>query len=164
MMQLTQEKIKELFWYHADTGDFYWRKSSARSVKPWDKAGCMNHQGYIQIKINTKIEQAHRLAYLYVHGHLPKQVDHCNHNKGDNRIANLRAADNSKNSMNKGIQSNNTSGYKGVTFHKGTGKYHAKICVSGIRKSLGYFQTAEQAHDAYVKAAGELHGQFARFQ
>lgn len=163
-MELTQEKLKELFWYHADTGNFYWRKALTPRMKPWDKAGSIDGQGYVQIKVCSKVKQAHRLAYLYAYGHLPKQVGHINGNKSDNRIENLRSADNSKNSMNKGIQSNNTSGFKGVTFHKGTGKFHAKICVEGIRKSLGYFKTAEEASNAYIKAAGELHGQFARFQ
>lgn len=160
-MELTQNEVKQLLWYYPDTGCFYWRKALTPRMKPWDRAGSVDGQGYVQIKIGGKVKQAHRLAYLYVHGYLPKQIDHKNRNKDDNRICNLRAASNSQNSMNKLIQSNNTTGFKGVTFHKGTQKYNAKICVTGIRKSLGYFDTAEQAHDAYVKASANVHGEFA---
>lgn len=163
-MELTQEKIKELLWYRQETGDFYWRHAHTPRMKPWDKAGSIDGQGYVQIKIGGKVMMAHRLAWLYVHGNLPKQVDHRNMMRSDNRIDNLRAADNSCNGMNKRMQSNNTTGYKGVTFHKGIGRYHAKIQANGVRKSLGYYETPEQAHQAYMIAAGELHGQFARFQ
>lgn len=161
---MNQQELKTLLHYDPPTGVFRWRHTPKRGMKPWDVAGNIDRQGYVQIKIGGKVLMAHRLAWLYVHGELPKQVDHKNMTRSDNRIDNLRAADNSCNGMNKRMQSNNTTGYKGVTFHKGTGRYHAKIQANGVRKSLGYYETAEQAHKAYMTAAGELHGQFARFQ
>ena len=161
---MNQQELKTLLHYDPPTGVFRWRHEPKRGMQPWDVAGNIDRQGYVQIKIGGKVLMAHRLAWLYVHGELPKQVDHKNMTRSDNRIDNLRAADNSCNGMNKRMQSNNTTGYKGVTFHKGTGRYHAKIQANGVRKSLGYYETAEQAHKAYMTAAGELHGQFARFQ
>lgn len=161
---MNQQELKTLLHYDPPTGVFRWRHEPKRGMQPWDVAGNIDRQGYVQIKIGGKVLMAHRLAWLYVHGKLPKQVDHKNMMRSDNRIDNLRAADNSCNGMNKRMQSNNTTGYKGVTFHKGTGRYHAKIQANGVRKSLGYYETAEQAHQAYMTAAGELHGQFARFQ
>ena len=161
---MNQQELKCLLHYDPPTGVFRWRHSPTLSVKPWDQAGSIDGQGYVQIKIGGKVKMAHRLAWLYVYGDLPKQVDHYNMNRSDNRIENLRSADNSLNGMNKRMQSNNTTGFKGVTYHKGTGKFHAKIQANGVRKSLGYYETAEKAHEAYIIAAGELHGQFARFQ
>jgi hypothetical protein len=159
---MNQQQLKTLLHYDPTTGVFRWRHTTKNGMQPWDVAGNIDRQGYVQIKIGGKVKMAHRLAWLYVHGELPPQVDHRNMNRSDNRIDNLREATNSQNSMNKTMQSNNTSGFKGVTFHRGTEKYHAKIQANGIRKSLGYFHTPEQAHQAYKTAAGELHEQFAR--
>ena len=160
---MNQQKLKDLLHYDPPTDLFRWRYSPKNGMKPWDVAGNIDRQGYVQIKVGGKVKMAHRLAWLYVYGDLPEQIDHCNMNRADNRISNLREADNSRNSMNKRMQSNNTTGFKGVTYHKGTKKFHAKIQANGLRKSLGYYETAEQAHHAYIIASGELHGQFARF-
>ena len=161
---MNQQELKSLLHYDKSTGVFRWRHFRTNKTLPWSIAGSIDGQGYVQIKIGGKVKMAHRLAWLYVHGELPPQVDHRNMNRSDNRINNLRSADNSCNSMNKRMQSNNTTGFKGVTYHKGTKKFHAKIQANGLRKSLGYYETAEQAHQAYIIASGELHGQFARFQ
>ncbi len=68
----------------------------------------------------------------------------------------------STNGMNRGVQANNKLGFKGVIFHKRDKKFIASIRVLGKQKCLGYFSTAEEAHSAYIKASGELHGQFSR--
>jgi hypothetical protein len=161
-MEITQEALKEFLWYDKETGDFYWRKVCTPKMKSWDKAGTINSRGYVRIKIFQKIHQAHRLAWLYVYGNLPKQLDHINCNKNDNRIENLRPATHSTNGMNRGVQANNKLGFKGVIFHKRDKKFIANIRVLGKQKCLGYFNTAEEAHSAYIKASGELHGQFSR--
>jgi len=161
-MEITQETLKEFLWYDQETGDFYWRKVCTPKMKAWDKAGTLNSRGYVRIKIFGKIRQAHRLAWLYVYGNLPEQLDHINCNKSDNRIQNLRPANHSTNGMNRGAQTNNKLGLKGVIFHKRDKKFIANIRVLGKQKCLGYFNTAEEAHSAYIKASGELHGQFAR--
>lgn len=90
-------------------------------------------------------------------------VDHINHNPLDNRRSNLRIATRSQNQMNRGKQSNNTTGYKGVSLFKRTGKYRAYIMVQGKETHLGYFTTAEEASAAYQAKLGEFHGEFARF-
>jgi hypothetical protein len=63
---------------------------------------------------------------------------------------------------NKKRQANNTSGYKGVCYHKITGKWAARIRLNKCLRHLGLFPTPELAHMAYAKAAAELHGDFAR--
>jgi hypothetical protein len=50
---------------------------------------------------------------------------------------------------NRRIRTNNTSGYKGVSYHKGDEKYQARITVNRKRINLGYFKTAVEAGIAY---------------
>ena len=161
---MNQQELKHLLYFDPGTGLFRWRRSPKNGMQPWDIAGKIDHQGYAVITIDGKGYMAHRLAWLYVYAELPAQIDHKNMVRSDNRIGNLRAADNAQNGMNKRMQSNNTSGFKGVTFHKRTGRFHAKIQANGQRKSLGYHVSAELAHKAYLKAAGELHGEFSRIE
>ena len=89
-----------------------------------------------------------------------EQVDHINGNKLDNRRSNLRICSHGENQMNSKLQKNNTTGFKGVRPHNVSGKFNARIGVGKKRKSLGYYNTAEEAHAAYCKAAKELHGEF----
>lgn len=92
-------------------------------------------------------------------------VDHIDGNKLNNQRSNLRVCTDQQNACNRAIQVNNTSGFKGVFCHKDTKRkkrWQALIQVNGRRRSLGYHLTAEAAHEAYCKAAGALHGEFAR--
>ena len=163
MTELTQYKLKQSLYYDRITGAFYWRNQVAAKMRPWEKAGMLNSDGYIQIRICGKRYGAHHLAWLYMHGILPTHVDHKNMVRTDNSINNLRPATQSQNNMNKGIQANSTTGFKGVHFCKRALKFVARVGANGKRKHLGVFDTPEEAHQAYIKAAGELHGQFARF-
>ena len=148
--------------YDAATGELFWNDKAPVKVRN-KPANAKDGQGYIHLKVGGKMILGHRIVWFKVYGEFPSlQIDHINGIKDDNRISNLRLASNSQNSMNKGKQSNNTSGFKGVTFHKHTKKYHAKICINGQRTSLGYYDVAADAYNAYLKAQGELHGQFAK--
>ena len=85
-----------------------------------------------------------------------KQVDHKNHNGLDNRKQNIHFVDYSQNNANQRRPANNTSGYKGVNWHKGDKKWHAKIARE--RKYLGSFTCKHEAALAYNKTAFELWG------
>ena len=94
-----------------------------------------------------------------------REGDHANHNTLDNRRFingedQLRIATTSENHYNARINSNNTSGYKGVRFNKIRGKWYAEIFFNGNRKYLGQHETPELAYAAYCKAAEEHHGKF----
>jgi len=86
--------------------------------------------------------------------------DHINGNRLDNRKSNLRLVTNQQNLCNRGKASNNTSGYKGVSFQ--CKKWYAKITSFGKQHHLGSFKEKIDAARAYDKAAKELHGEFAR--
>lgn len=88
-----------------------------------------------------------------------EQVDHINGCSTDNRRENLRVATPTQNQSNRGRQSNNTTGYKGVVRHGN--KYQAQIIVNKKRYHLGTFTTPEQAYESYCKAAKEYFGDFA---
>jgi len=88
------------------------------------------------------------------------EVDHINRNPLDNRRENLRVCTHSQNCMNRPKQSNNTTGYKGVTYRKRDRRYEAQIKAKGKKYWLGSFTTAEEASQAYKEAATRHHGQF----
>jgi hypothetical protein len=86
------------------------------------------------------------------------EIDHINHNTLDNRRSNLRIANPIENSYNREMNKNNTTGYKGVGYHKRSEKWMAYIGVSWRLKYLGYFTDPADAALAYDKAAREHYG------
>lgn len=92
-------------------------------------------------------------------GELP---DHKNCNSLDNTRSNIRLANQTQNHANQRLSSRNTSGYKGVTYFKRTGRWVAKIKKNRVTKCLGYYDTPEEAAIAYNIAAIDLFGEFAR--
>lgn len=160
---LTQERLKALLHYDPEAGLFTRLVSrSGPKSKAGDVAGCDNGQGYIRIYVDGKPYKAHRLAWFYMTGEWVDEVDHRNTVRSDNRWANLREATRGQNRTNCAAYRNNTSGHKGVSLYRRTGKWTAQIQKRGQKHFLGYFDTPEAAHEAYAKAANDLFGQFAR--
>jgi len=89
-------------------------------------------------------------------------VDHINMNVLDNRKCNLRICTNSKNQMNRGKQNNNTSGFKGASWHKMHNKWRSTIQKNRKQIHLGYFNTKNEAAKAYNVAAIKYHDEFAK--
>lgn len=89
-------------------------------------------------------------------------VDHRNGDGLDNRRANLRRATKSQNGANQRIAARNTSGFKGVSWHKASQKWDAHIRANGRQRHLGLFLSPEEAARAYDAAARDLFGEFAR--
>lgn len=160
---LNQETLKKHLQYNQETGVFTWLTDRGYPVKRGDVAGTVSSHGYIMIKFLGRFRAAHRLAWLYVYGRFPiADIDHINGIRDDNRFSNLREASRSQNIMNSKIRSNNTSGIKGVCWHKGVGKWVAVCRVKGICKHIGVFTTKEAAAFAYKEYAMKAHGQFYR--
>lgn len=143
---LTQEQLKDYLSYNPETGIFVRRVTVCGNAKAGTTAGCFNARGYCTIGINNKRYKAHRLAWLYQYGVLPAgEIDHINHNKSDNRIANLRTVTHRENGLNQPIRHDNSSGHTGVYFNNRTGKWCAQISKIKGRDYLGSFAHKEQA-------------------
>jgi hypothetical protein len=153
---LTATRLREVLHYDADTGIF------ARLTKRQQSVGTVpknpNH-AYLNIGVDWKVYRAHRLAWLYVHGEWPKhQIDHINGNKLDNRIVNLRVATASQNKQNmKQARSDSRSGLIGASWYASGNKWRAAIQIDGKKKHLGYFDTAEEAHQIFMEAKRQHH-------
>jgi hypothetical protein len=91
-----------------------------------------------------------------------KEIDHINGNKLDNRRINLRFASKSENAMNVSKHSHNTSGFKGVSFHKRIQKFQTRIRINNQLINLGYFENAKRAAEIYNVAAIKYHKGFAK--
>lgn len=155
-----QKELKELLHYDPETGAFTWLVSRGR-VKVGAVAGGISGKGYIAIKINQARYYAHRLAWLYVHGHSPpNETDHINGIRTDNRLCNLRLATNSENQMNRKQNINNKSGFKGVSWHRATKKWLATGCLGGTVMQLGAFTNILEAIATREAFAKEHHGEF----
>jgi hypothetical protein len=162
---LTADRLRELYNYDPETGIFTHRKSRrGRSTKAGRVAGCSsNSHGRQTVGADGKVYLAYRLAWLYVTGQWPaSDVDHINGDKSDNRFSNLRLATVSQNLANAKKPVTNTSGYKGVSWNKNAKKWRSMIKRDGKVTHLGYFETPEAAHAAYMNKAREFFGEFAR--
>lgn len=164
-MSITQKQLKHLFSYDSATGVFSRITDNKYAMNAKRGPAGYNSAGYIRIKISGKSYSAHRLAWLFVYGHFPsRDLDHINGVKNDNRIANLRECTMSQNQSNRRLQRNNSTGVKGTSFHKTSGKYQCRVTKNGRQIYLGLFDSLDDAKTAYNKAAEAHHGEFARFE
>ena len=120
-----------------------------------------NNNWYV---VRTFTKPIRRQVYMHrlILGASSMAVDHINCDGLDNRRANLRFATPAQNSANSRRRWDNTSGYKGVYFHKQTGKWRARLRSAKKHYSLGLFDNLEDAARAYRVAAEQHFGEFAR--
>jgi hypothetical protein len=160
---LTQEKLHQLLDYDQETGIFRWkvtRKSQAGKARAGSIAGSIDlSHGYRKIGIDGTPYYSHRLAWLYVYGSWPSQVDHMNGIRDDNRLSNLRECSPWQNLANRKTV---RAGLKGCKFDKRTSRWSARIRKDGKETYLGSFNAEKDAHKAYLAAAMLLFGDFAR--
>tara|TARA_R110000823_G_scaffold304898_1_gene426691 strand:+ start:708 stop:1247 length:540 start_codon:yes stop_codon:yes gene_type:complete len=156
-----QSELKYLFDYDPETGVFIRRVNSGTVGLAGAIAGYLRPDEYVTISVKGDTYSAHRLAWIYMTGEPPKEcIDHINHVKNDNRFCNLREATNKENTRSAVMAKNNTSGRKGVVWHKVGKKYQAQIMVNGKQMWLGLFDDIEEASAAYETKAKELFGEF----
>lgn len=153
---ITAERLRALFKYDPEAGVFTRLTTCFRS-KAGDHVGSVNQLGYLATRIDGRHYKVHRLAWLYVHGSMPTGViDHINGDKLDNRIANLRDCTSGQNLQNQ-RRAQGSNGLLGAHWHKATGTWQSQIKVNKKQKHLGYFDTPEDAHAAYIDAKRRLH-------
>ena len=150
--ELTQAILHQLVLYHPTTGEFSQTDGSYFHTNVV--------RGYVRISLGEYGQHAaHRLSYLFMEGKWPENdVDHVDGNKSNNAWCNLRHATRSQNMQNKrAAHKSNATGLLGVREYNTTGKFEARIAFEHSQIHLGVFDTAEEAHEAYVKVKRELH-------
>lgn len=153
--------------YNSLTGLLSWLLPPPGPTKIGDPAGWHTRGrrgGYLRVMIDSKIYLVHRVAWFLETGEPPPPIiDHADGDILNNRWINLRGATDSQNAANKRrVDSQNTSGFKGVCFDKFTNRWIAQLRKDGRLHNLGRYDTPEEAHAAYVAGAARLHGEFAR--
>lgn len=133
-----------------------------------DKNWCALAQGHTTYAVRADYSTG-KYKLVYMHRHLQSapdglEVDHIDGNGLNNSRSNLRVVSRAQNAKNLGAYNNNTSGFKGASFHKASGKWQAQIRDKGAIEYLGLFETASDAHEAYVDAAKRIHKEFYRDQ
>jgi hypothetical protein len=162
------EELWRQFDYHPLTGAMTWADPQKPSCLD-TPAGWINNLGYYCVTINRQKYTLHRLIWAWVTGEDPgnMQIDHANMNRSDNHWGNLRLATQAQQGWNSGVQRNKRQtsllGTRRCVTSSGRVLYSARIAHNKVRHELGYFDTEEQAHEAYCAAALELHGDFAKF-
>lgn len=157
---LTQERLKEIFSYDVQSGEFLRIKSLKGGQKNgFIASGTAARTGHLSIGVDGKKYQAHRLAWFYVHGEWPEgEIDHIDHNPANNAISNLRDGTRAQNMQNLiGPTKRNTSGYLGVRWCTQMRAWQARIGKNYVHHNLGYFSTAEEASAAYLSKKREIH-------
>lgn len=127
-----------------------------------------HNQGYAQRSVTVEDKATtvlmHRIIMERILGRplvRGEVVDHIDHDVRNNVRTNLRLADQSRNLQNGRTRKTSISGYKGVWFDKATGLWKSSIYANGKLKTLGKYQTREEAARVYNQAALEYFGEFA---
>lgn len=145
-------------------GEFLFDKDDYEKVISIDKYWSINSLNYVLCRIDGKEYQLHR--YLMGLGFYDSKkdiiVDYIDGNTLDNRKSNLRVIHRRHNPKNSSIYSNNTSGYKGVSWHKKLEKWQVDIQVNKKNMYLGVFDNLEEAVEVRKNAEIKHFGEFSR--
>lgn len=152
---LTAARARELLHYDPETGDVTRKVALCNTVKVGDKVGGLVGTGYLMAWCDGRLYLVHRLIFLLQTGEWPVHtVDHINAVRTDNRWSNLRDVPQGMNNQNRKNRNKKTHSHLplGVTLVANSRKFASGIMVNRKRIFLGHFDTADEAHSAYVKA------------
>lgn len=160
----TQERLKELLDYDPATGILTWKKR--RKGVPHDGAiaGCLTGDGYLKVSVDGTQYRAHQVIWCFMTGSWVPFIDHKDCDGLNNSWSNLRAStfDQNNQNMKSKKTASSPSKLKGAYWDKRRKTWHSRIMAGRKLVLLGNFDSAEEAHAAYVTAADKLHGEFAR--
>lgn len=162
-MELTQELVRELLDYDANTGILIWKSRSPKHFMHLGERGryyanrfnskfankeafTSKHDfGYKQGKIYGTVYKSHRIIWLWMTGEWPKVIDHINGITGDNRWCNLRNVSLQENSKNISKPKTNTTGHVNIRSKKGRSTFEVQIKINNRSKQVGTFKTIDEA-------------------
>ena len=159
MSEFLLDECKKWLDYEPKTGILRWKTAKSK-INIGNVAGSIN-KGYLRIKLSGKSYYAHRLAWLMFYGNLPDEIDHIDGDKTNNKIKNLRIATRKQNCLNRKIQSNNSSGLKGVNWNTDTNSWRVRISDNGKRLDFGLYKSIFEAACVIHSARNRFHGEFA---
>ena len=138
---ISAERLRALLDYCPETGILTRRvRANGRQMSGWRVGTIIG--GYLKVMLDGRRYACHRLVWLYVYGVWPcGDLDHINGQKFDNRIANLREATRAENVACGPRRRDNTSGEKGVCFHRATQKWIVQV----RNKHVGLFESKANA-------------------
>lgn len=156
------EYLHERLDYNPVSGILTWKKHSdlgQRSDLIGKEAGHVDKTtGYRVVRVRKQKYMSHRLIWAMQTGKWPREeIDHKNMIKSDNSWANLREANRQINTINRGNFKHNTSGFKGVSYHKQYGKWHAYINENGKLKTIGFYDNLDEAAKARKVAESKIY-------
>lgn len=158
---ITQERLRDLFDYRED-GQLVRKVSRGRGAKSsrWKAGTTIGHMttgGYILASVDYSIYKLHRLIWLWHYGSFPgKHLDHIDGNPSNNRIENLREVNCAENMQNqRRPRINNKLGFQGV--YQVNQRYRAVLTTNKKATHIGYFDTPEEAHQAYLMEKRKQH-------
>jgi hypothetical protein len=156
---ITQRRLRELIYYDPVTGIITCIKARRSKVRPGQIHGSKMKSGYIEMRIDGVRGLAHRFAWFYMYGVWPKEIDHINGDKSDNRRINLRDVSRTINNANSHkLRKKNKSGVRGVSWFSRDGLWRATIYINKRAKNLGHFKTIEEAAKARRDAELNVYG------
>jgi hypothetical protein len=167
-------RLKERLDYNPNTGIVIWKMRDVSEFKTqhrcdiWNskfankEVGCLLLDcGYRTVGLDWTSYYVHRIIWKIVTENEPaNEIDHINGIRDDNRFCNLREAIVLENNHNRGLQKNNTSGYKGVIWSKTLRKWIGKVRLNYTRYYTDKFDTAIEANDALCTLRASLHNKF----
>jgi hypothetical protein len=157
----TKKQLEPLLAYAPEEGAFYWRIDNRHpKARKGMRAGRVNALGRAQIGVARKQLFVHKLVWLFETGVWPTEmIDHINGDPLDNRFKNLRLSNHRLNGQNQKAHrpKNKSTQLLGASWHKRHNRFISFIKIDGVKKHLGYFDTAQEAHAAYITAKRILH-------
>ena len=141
------DRLNEVLCLDPETGILTWKITLSPRAVAGKVAGCIEkRRKYVLVRIDGVLYRAHVLIWFMLHGEwCPREIDHWDRVTSNNRPSNLRKATESQQSQNKAMQSNNTSGYRGVTAAKDGCRWTAQYQLFGKNHYLGTFASKEEA-------------------
>jgi hypothetical protein len=141
--------IRKHIQYDPKKGTFNWKVPTNQRIRPGQQAGTLDKDGYLVIRIFGKWWKAHRLAWMLFYNEAPPRfIDHIDGNKRNNCIDNLRAVTHRQNMSNQ--KSHRNGRLLGANYKSREGRWCSQIRINGKPKWLGYFNSEEDAHAAYM--------------
>ncbi|HCT7918305.1 TPA: HNH endonuclease [Pseudomonas aeruginosa] len=155
-----QQEMKRIFSYDPETGCLRWKENQQKRFIG-RVAGFITHHGYRRVNVGKTKLHAHQIIWLMHYGELPDcEIDHINGMRDDNRLENLRLANQQQNQQNSNVRIDNVLGVKGVRLRP-SGNYQARVKLSDGSRAVKTFRTLTEAVSWLSMQREISHGEYA---